>query len=416
MRKRAIVVFQDLPLAERGAKWDSRAVLEKLAVWAADGKGGIDWNKYRRAFVIYDHEAPLKRESYRLPIAEPHGDALVVLEAALTEAVQRLGDVEFSAHEIEGARYHLQRYYEKMAEEYNDPELTPPWDAERMADQGPGERVDRVMGADIEIDLQKRILSRAWITTRSLASDGGIILPEGINIAFYLPNPVVLARHGFSMEDPRSSVIGRSMSLTATKDGLQSATQFADTELGREYAYLYGVNEDKQPYSRGWSFGWTTLSVEFWNLETARAYVGPELWSEELVPPRVREGDRVWVATKSLMHEYSAVEIGADRNALTRAFREKGIRTAGQMLARMDLTEATCELLSLKSRMLEETKQIEKLDQQIQALHRDDAEAAVRGDTSGILAEVRGLVELARRRELLAELDRITRSATNSEG
>jgi hypothetical protein len=218
------------------------------------------------------------------------------------------------------------------------------------------------------------------------------------------------------MSDARSGVIGRSLGLTPTRLGLESRTQFADTDLGREYAYLYGVNEKKEVYARGWSFGWTTLAVVFWSLADARAFVGEDLWNEDLVAPWVRQEDRVWVALKSLMHEYSAVEIGADRNALTRAFREKGIRTAGQMLARMDLTEATCELRSLKSRMLEETKQIEKLDQQIQALHRDDAEAAVRGDTSGILAEVRGLVELARRRELLAELDRITRSATNSEG
>lgn len=271
------------------------------------------------------------------------------------------------------------------------------------------ERLVRLMGGEVEIDLGKRILERAQIVTRSLASDGGIIRPDGINVKFYEPNPVVLARHGLAdMDDARSMVIGRSLGLTPTGTGLMSRTQFADTELGREYAYLYGVNEKKEVYARGWSFGWTSLQVDWMSLTQARDYVGAELWSEDLVSPWIKERGEVWVASRSLMHEYSAVEIGADRNALTRAFKD-GVKTAGRILSRLDLDEAEAELSDLKTRVIEDETKIEKLDQRIKALRRDEPEAAAQGNSSEILAEIRELVRLAQKRELLAGIGRIVR-------
>lgn len=259
------------------------------------------------------------------------------------------------------------------------------------------ERLVRAMEGEIEVDLAGRILERAQIVTRRLAADGGIVLPDGISVRFFEKNPVVLARHGAD-GDAHSPVIGRSLALARDARGIVSRTQFADTALGREYAYLYGVNEAREVYARGWSFGWTTVEAEFWPLEQARAFLRED-WDEELVPAFARKNDEVWVARRSIMHEYSAVALGADKAALSRAWTEKNVRAAAQMLAAVELDEAVALAAALKGEIGAQEARLAKLEADIQALRGEGAAAAVRRDSAALLEELRGLVAIASRKE-----------------
>jgi hypothetical protein len=252
------------------------------------------------------------------------------------------------------------------------------------------ERLVRAMAGDVDVNVEKRILERAVFVTRNIASDGGIVVPDGIKVKFFEQNPVVLDRH--ARVDGKFPVIGRSLSLASTAEGMESRTQFADTESGREIAYLYGVNEDKEVYARGWSYGWTTVEVETWTLAHAKEWLGAD-YDEDLVPTCVKRWDEVWVSLQSIMNEYSVVPLGADKKALSRAFEDKGVEAAGRWVAVMDLAEARQELARIK--MQSAVEEVRNLTRHIEALSRDGAAAAGRGDSAAVLDEVRELVRLA---------------------
>ncbi len=260
------------------------------------------------------------------------------------------------------------------------------------------QRLIRVMGAEVEVDVEKRILKRALFVTRNIASDGGIVVPDGISVKHYEENPVVLLMHGRTERFP---VIGRSLGMQAVRAGIESATQFADTEIGRELAYLYGVNKDKEVYARGWSFGWETIEMETWTLEHAKQWLGAD-YDDELVPPFVKRWDEVWVALKSRMNEYSAVALGADKKALSRAFADKNVRLAGELVADLDLHEAATALKRVKTEFevfrSETGTRIEKLESDIQALRGDGASAAAKGDSEAVRLAVLSMAEQLRAR------------------
>ena len=250
-----------------------------------------------------------------------------------------------------------------------------------------------------EVDLEKRILRNVVIATDRLATDGWIILPAGIDTAdFVKRGGQVLAKHGmgFSM---RSEVIGRAIALAPSAQELMvTETQFADTELGREYAYLAGINKDGEggapvAYMRGWSISGPILQSETWGWEAARGYLG-ERWDENVATLIRKHKTQVDVATKVEMREYSAVAIGADRGALTRAYVERGIKLAGTIGAEMDFRQAIEEVAAMKSERTELTQRIERIEREIQALRGEGASAAAQRNSEAVLAEVRSMREL----------------------
>lgn len=251
-------------------------------------------------------------------------------------------------------------------------------------------RLVRVMGGTPNIDLEKRTIE-ATVATRLLARDGGILEPGGIITKAFLANPVVQALHGFGAART-SPVIGKCDALTVDARGVNARTQFADTELGREYAYLFGVNPKREVYMRAWSFGWNTLSMRWLTLAEARSLLGAD-WDEETVPAFCRRYDEVWLAERSEMLEYSAVPVGADREALSRAF-GGGIRAAGELIAGMDLRDAQAAITELRrdvDLLKCDQKRIGKIEADIMALRGDGSAAAARGDTAGLLAEIESL-------------------------
>jgi hypothetical protein len=263
------------------------------------------------------------------------------------------------------------------------------------------ENLIRAMGDPQDVDVPKRILRAAPIATNRLATDGWLVIPDGISLAHYAANSVVLARHGMGGQDARSPVIGRSVALMRTATGLESSTQFADTELGREYAYLYGVNDAHEVYMRAWSFRADILERTTWSFGQAKRYVGAD-WDEDMAALIRKDKTAVSVATRTMMAEYSAVAIGADRGALQRAHDDKGIRLAGELLSDIDLRTAT-ELLGQVRREQDLDKQrLDKLERDIQALRGEGASAAARGYSEAIARELDALLALARRRQATA--------------
>lgn len=254
----------------------------------------------------------------------------------------------------------------------------------------------RASGTPPDIDLEKRILRNATIATRRLAEDGWIILPEGIETADYLKNPIVKARHG-SEKTIRSPVIGRVLSLGRDADSLfAQELQFADTELGREYAYLCGVNADKEVYMRAWSVSGDVLERGALGFSAARSALG-SLWDENIAEVVRQQRTQISVAQRFLMNEFSSVPNGSDHGALTRAS-AAGIRAAGEILTAMDLSAAQQELAALaelgqamKQEGLARDERLTKLERDLQALRGEGASAAAQRNSEAILAEVRGL-------------------------
>lgn len=248
----------------------------------------------------------------------------------------------------------------------------------------------RAGGTPPDVDLEKRILRNATIATRRLADDGWIIMPEGIETEQFLKNPIVQARHGGGVRTTRSPVIGRVLALGRNADELYAQElQFADTELGREYAYLCGVNPEREVYMRSWSVAGDILERGAIGFNAARAALGG-LWDENMAALVRQRQTQVNVAQRFLMNEFSSVPKGADHGALTRAS-AAGIRTAGEILTAMDLSAAQSELAALRQEGLARDERLAKLEREIQALRGEGASAAARRDSEAILAEVRGL-------------------------
>jgi len=267
------------------------------------------------------------------------------------------------------------------------------YDAKNLAanDSVSSLRIVRGMTAEPEMDVENRILRNVIVCTRSLATDGWIIEPLGIDYAGYMENPIVTAGH-----DPETGklgpVAGRTLSLKRSADGLSAETQFAETTIGKEYAYLYGLNPKKEIFMRAWSIDGSILqrsAMSFSQAEQCLARAWDKRTADLL---RARGATAVKVADKFAMRSFAAVAVGADRGALSRAYSD-GVKVAGELVAGMDLDECTMLLRSLQDTLL--VNELMGLNRQIQALARDGAAAAGRGDSAALLQEIRDLTALS---------------------
>lgn len=250
-----------------------------------------------------------------------------------------------------------------------------------------------------DVDVAQRIIRNVCIATIGLASDGWIILPSGIDIKGYSANPVVTSRHLVSapdqlqVTDGSPIVIARCLGLMRTSDELiAESIQFADTRQGRDYAYLYGVNNsgpDGKPevYMRAWSIEGPVLNRTEISFDRARELSG-QYWDEGTAA-RVRKNQKkVFVAGDMILAAFAAVVIGADKNALSRAF-ANGVETAGEIVARMDLDSAGGELAELKKLVGDQDAKIARLERDIQALRSEGASAAAQRDSEAVREAVR---------------------------
>ena len=118
-----VVRFQDLPLADRGRKWNGSAANKRVRKWAGAQDGPND--QYRKAFVWYDSSAKDQFTAYKLQIADVVGGELKAIPRAVIAAGGIMqgarGGIDLPQKEIGRVKSHLTRYYEKMDD-------IPPWE------------------------------------------------------------------------------------------------------------------------------------------------------------------------------------------------------------------------------------------------------------------------------------------------
>ena len=121
--KSAVPYSDEMPIAPRPTPWHELPVLGRLRDWAGAEDGGIEdpevQEKYRQAFLWFDHEDPDIFGSYKLPIADVVEGVLTIIPRAVFAAAARLnggrGGVYFYFPEDRPRVMRtIEKYYEKM--------------------------------------------------------------------------------------------------------------------------------------------------------------------------------------------------------------------------------------------------------------------------------------------------------------
>lgn len=269
--KKAVVDFQDLPLAPRDMEWDGDQAEMNAREWAGGPeKDEINWEQYRKAFLWYDPENPELFESYKFNIADiidgelravPQGifTAAAVLEGAMLEGppTQTLNVPD---DDIEEMRTHLTRYYEKMAEEFDDESIQAPW-IEKVEKQDQEEEIIppwikkgkaeyEAKGPIVKVDNEKRIVYGIVLEPETVDSQGDVISSDEIE----------RAAHQFMID---SRIIGESHEYLAEAYPVESF--IAPTHL------IIGGQRVKKG---SWIMGAKIMDDELWEGVKAGEYTG----------------------------------------------------------------------------------------------------------------------------------------------
>lgn len=132
----------DLPIEDEDP-WDGDAAAARVFAWAGFDGDSPDPARARRAFLIYDDQAPDLRGSYKLGFADVEDGELVAITSGLRAAASRLPQTDAPADVLERARAILDRYFARIDAEADSASLdiahedvrdTPPTiDPERLA-------------------------------------------------------------------------------------------------------------------------------------------------------------------------------------------------------------------------------------------------------------------------------------------
>lgn len=135
--RRAVLAFQDLPLADRDRSWDASSAEARVRKWAnaLDGPN----SRYARAFLWHrdgndgDGDGfPDNFGDYKLPYADVISGRLTAVPRAIFAAAQVLeggrGGADIPQEDLPRLRAHVSRYYAKMREQFEDESLVPPWE------------------------------------------------------------------------------------------------------------------------------------------------------------------------------------------------------------------------------------------------------------------------------------------------
>jgi len=113
---KAVVPFQDLPLADRERGWDASAAVNRIKVLT--GSEEKPSAGFKKAFVIFDSERADEFMAYKLPIADVVEGKLVAIPRGIFAAAGAIQGartpMKISNAERKGAIRHLERYYAKM--------------------------------------------------------------------------------------------------------------------------------------------------------------------------------------------------------------------------------------------------------------------------------------------------------------
>lgn len=136
-RVKAVVPFQDWPLAPRDYSWDASAAEKRFREYS--GSEEAPTPSYKKFFLWYDSEKPDLFGSYKLPIVDivdgkPKAVPRAVFAAAAAIQGAR-GGVDIPESDVSGVKNHIARYYEKMRKEFGDENIIPPWEKSVSPDE-----------------------------------------------------------------------------------------------------------------------------------------------------------------------------------------------------------------------------------------------------------------------------------------
>ncbi|MCV7400429.1 hypothetical protein H7K24_09705 [Mycobacterium fragae] len=114
----SVTAFKDLPLADRGRKWDGAAAEKRVRKWAdAQDKPN---QKYRDAHIWYDNGNKDNFTAYKLLFADVIGGRLkavprgVMIAGAIMNGAR--GGIDLPKADVGRVKSHLAKYYKKMDE------------------------------------------------------------------------------------------------------------------------------------------------------------------------------------------------------------------------------------------------------------------------------------------------------------
>lgn len=121
LEMKALVPFQDLPLADRDKPWNASAAKARVKTWAGANEG-LDspsiQKKYSKAFLWYDKEEADTFAAYKLPIADVIDGKLTAIPRGIFAAAGVMrgarGGVDIPEADKAGVIKHIERYYSKM--------------------------------------------------------------------------------------------------------------------------------------------------------------------------------------------------------------------------------------------------------------------------------------------------------------
>lgn len=133
-RKKA-TSFSDLPLADRNRNWDAAAAVGRVRKWAGGpDKDDMDWKKYAKAFFWYDDGDRENFGSYKLPFADVIGGTLTAVPKGIFAAAAAIqgarGGVDIPKADIDKVKSHIEKYYGRMREKFEDENIIAPWNKE----------------------------------------------------------------------------------------------------------------------------------------------------------------------------------------------------------------------------------------------------------------------------------------------
>ena len=127
--------WASLPFAARDADWDESAADGRISKAAGIGGENPDWTAFADAHLYRDDEAdPQTKGAYKFLICDVvDGDRVIVPRAVFTTAgvlEGSMGGTNIPEAEQETMRGVIGSIYKRMADEFDDPEIVAPWDAQ----------------------------------------------------------------------------------------------------------------------------------------------------------------------------------------------------------------------------------------------------------------------------------------------
>lgn len=119
---KSVVIFQDLPLAERDRSWDSDSAIGRVREFVGAEDDGLEdpavQKRYREAFLFYDREEPENFGAYKLPIADVIDGKLTAVPRGIFAVAGVLrgarGGVFLPTQDRPSIIRNVEKYYEKM--------------------------------------------------------------------------------------------------------------------------------------------------------------------------------------------------------------------------------------------------------------------------------------------------------------